>query len=158
MARRPSTSRASPNWYGREGKPAGLSASTSLAEVIPASDIALICVGTPSERNGNLDLQQLARVSAEIGAALEAHPHPLVIAVRSTVFPGTCEQTVAPCVGTGAAIVFNPEFLREGTAVRDFAQPSLLVVGGSDPAAVRRVADIYAPLGVDALPGRPAHG
>jgi GDP-mannose 6-dehydrogenase len=133
----------------RKGREAGrLSASASLADVLPSCDIALICVGTPSERNGNLDLQQLARVSDEIGAALAAHPHPLVIAVRSTVFPGTCEQTVMPRVGAGAVVVFNPEFLREGTAVRDFAQPSLLVAGGPDPAAVNRVADLYRPLGV----------
>lgn len=133
-----------------KGREAGrLSASTSLSETLSVCDIALICVGTPSERNGNLDLQQLARVSGEIGAALEANPHPLVIAVRSTVFPGTCEQTVAPRVGAGAAIVFNPEFLREGTAVRDFAHPSLLVVGGPDSEAVRRVSNIYAPLGVE---------
>jgi GDP-mannose 6-dehydrogenase len=131
----------------RKGRDAGrLTASTSLVEALPACDIALVCVGTPSERNGNLDLQQLARVSDEIGAILAARPKPLIVAVRSTVFPGTCEEVVAPRVGPDAAIVFNPEFLREGTAVRDFVQPSLLVVGGAHPEAVGRVAGIYASL------------
>jgi GDP-mannose 6-dehydrogenase len=133
----------------RRGVQSGrLSASTSLAEVLPVCDLVLICVGTPSERNGNLDLDQLARVCDEIGVILSRTSHRPIIAVRSTVFPGTCEQTVAPRVGQDTPIVFNPEFLREGTAVRDFAQPSLLVVGGPDAEAVRRLANIYAPLGV----------
>jgi GDP-mannose 6-dehydrogenase len=133
----------------RKGRDAGtLDASTNLAEVLLASDMALICVGTPSERNGNLDLQQLARVAEEIGAILEAHPKPLLVAVRSTVFPGTCEAVVAPRLPKGAPIVSNPEFLREGAAVHDFQQPSLLVVGGSDPGAVQRVADLYSALPV----------
>jgi GDP-mannose 6-dehydrogenase len=128
-----------------------LSASADLASVLPQCDIALVCVGTPSERNGNLDLQQLARVSDEIGLALARAPKPFLIAVRSTVFPGTCEQVVIPRVSRVArpAVVSNPEFLREGTAVQDFVKPSLIVVGGSEEAAVRRVAALYAPLNLD---------
>jgi GDP-mannose 6-dehydrogenase len=113
--------------------------------VLAGCEIALVCVGTPSERNGNLDLQQLTRVSDEIGAVLAARPQPLIVAVRSTVFPGTCEEVVAPRV-CGAAVVSNPEFLREGTAVQDFSQPSLLVVGSSDREAAERVANLYPPL------------
>lgn len=126
-----------------------LSASVSLADALADADIALVCVGTPSERNGNLALEQLRRVSEEIGALLPGRGRPLVVAVRSTVYPGTCEEIVAPAMKGAAAVVSNPEFLREGAAVRDFMQPSLLVVGGADRNAVARVASIYSRLPVE---------
>jgi GDP-mannose 6-dehydrogenase len=127
-----------------------LSASTDLAQALEHADLALLCVGTPSARNGNLSVDQLERVSAEIGACLERRSSRLVVAVRSTVFPGTCEEVVMPKLGDAAktSVVSNPEFLREGAAVKDFVEPSLVVVGGSDPEAVRRVAGLYEPLGV----------
>ena len=135
----------------RKGRASGrLSASTDLASVLRDCDIALICVGTPSARNGNLDVQQLGRVADEIAEALAGHPRPFIVAVRSTAFPGTCEEVVGARLGTaGQAVVSNPEFLREGTAVKDFMNPSLLVVGGDDEAAVRRVADLYSALPVE---------
>jgi len=126
-----------------------LCATTCLPDGIQDAEIALICVGTPSERNGNLGLEQLRRVAGEIGEALARRERRLIVAVRSTVFPGTCEEVVAPLVGERATVVCNPEFLREGGAVRDFMEPSLVVVGGSEPEAVRRVAALYAPLGVE---------
>ena len=129
-----------------------LSATASAVEAVQSSDIAMICVGTPSQANGNLGLEQLQRVVAEIGDALAARPapKPYVVAVRSTVFPGTCEDMVMPVMAkAGAAVVSNPEFLREGSAVAEFLAPSLLVVGSSDGAAAQRVANLYAPLGVD---------
>lgn len=125
-----------------------LTTCETAAEGLAQADIALICVGTPSERNGNLGLDQLRRVTAEIAAELSRHPKPFVIAIRSTVFPGTCEEVVLPAVKhlPDVAVVSNPEFLREGSAVRDFVEPPLIVVGGSDSAAVQRVADLYADL------------
>ena len=127
-----------------------LRASVSLADALADADIALICVGTPSERNGNLGLDQLRRVAREIGDLLPGRSRPLVVAVRSTVYPGTCEEVVLPALrGSALApVVSNPEFLREGVAVRDFLQPSLLVVGGSDRQAVERVAALYRSLPV----------
>ncbi len=127
-----------------------LSASVSLAEGLADADIALVCVGTPSQRNGNLGLDQLRRVAGEIGALVPGRNRPLVVAVRSTVYPGTCEEVVLPAMNGSplVAVVSNPEFLREGAAVRDFMQPSLLVVGGTDPAAVERVASLYRALPV----------
>jgi GDP-mannose 6-dehydrogenase len=127
-----------------------LRASTRLNEALERAEIALICVGTPSERNGNLSLEQLRRVVGEIGEGLGSRRRPLVVAIRSTVFPGTCEEVVAPALGLSpvVSIVSNPEFLREGSAVRDFMEPSLLVVGGVDAGAVQRVAAIYAALNV----------
>jgi len=128
-----------------------LSASTSAAGIADAG-IVLICVGTPSEKNGNLGLSQLRRAIEEIAAQVPGRSQPLIVAIRSTVFPGTCEEVVLPALAGHASVtvVSNPEFLREGTAVRDFMEPSLLVAGGLDQAAVQRVADLYAPLGVKA--------
>lgn len=127
-----------------------LSATTVLAEGIQDADVALICVGTPSEKNGNLGLNQLRRVIADIAQVSTGRTKPLIVAIRSTVFPGTCEDVVIPEFKNNPVItvVSNPEFLREGTAVKDFVEPSLVVVGGSDPDAVQRVSDLYAPLGV----------
>jgi GDP-mannose 6-dehydrogenase len=128
-----------------------LSASTSLAEALPQVDFALICVGTPSSKNGNLGLEQLRRVVAEIAELLSKKPQPLTVAVRSTVYPGTCEEVVAAplAFNKNVSVVANPEFLREGTAVQDFMEPSLLVAGGSDEAAVKRVAALYVALPVE---------
>lgn len=128
-----------------------LSATSSLAEGLKDADIALICVGTPSEKNGNLGLEQLRRVCREISSLLTSRNKRLIVAVRSTVYPGTCEEVVIPALGNTdlASVVCNPEFLREGSAIRDFVEPSLLVVGGSDTAAVKSVVDLYAGLPVE---------
>lgn len=136
----------------RETVAAGrLSGATTISGLLADADVVLICVGTPSERNGNLGLGQLRQVVSEIGEELRRTPgaKPPVVAVRSTVFPGTCEEVVIPALeGSGAAVVSNPEFLREGSAVADFLDPSLLVVGG-DPGPARAVASLYDSLGVE---------
>jgi GDP-mannose 6-dehydrogenase len=129
-----------------------LTATDSVGGALADADIALICVGTPSEPNGNLGLGQLRRVAEEIGATVGKRTRRLIVVVRSTVFPGTCEEVVIPAMrgSAMAAVVSNPEFLREGCAVKDFLEPSLLVVGGDDAAAVDTVAGLYAGLDVDA--------
>lgn len=126
-----------------------LRASAGLEQAAAWADVAMICVGTPSERNGDLALDQLRRVCAQLAGALGGRTRPLVVAIRSTVFPGTCESVAAPVLGANARVVSHPEFLREGAAVRDFMEPSLVVVGGDDEDAVRAVAGLYAPLGVE---------
>ena len=136
----------------REGCATGrLSATGALEQALDESDIALICVGTPSERNGNLGLDQLRRVSTEIGRYLSERSRHLIVVTRSTVFPGTCEELAGECLGDTAryAVVANPEFLREGTAVRDFLEPSLMVAGGEDRSAVERVAALYRTLAIE---------
>jgi GDP-mannose 6-dehydrogenase len=134
----------------REGLASGrLTASTS-AEDVANAEIALVCVGTPSEKNGDLGLGQLRRVVEEIAAVRSGLDTPLIIAIRSTVFPGTCEDVVLPALRRckKLRVVSNPEFLREGVAVRDFLEPSLLVVGGGDREAIESVAGLYEGLGV----------
>src|SRR5688572_1279257 len=128
-----------------------LSATTSASDAIRDADIVMICVGTPSKRDGNLTTDFLQRASVEIREVLPARAGgkaPLVVAVRSTVFPGTCEEVIAPAIGPGPTVVVHPEFMREGSAIRDFERPPLLVFGGPD-AAVRQVAALYAPLEVE---------
>ena len=120
-----------------------LSATTDIAVALENSDIVLVCVGTPSQKNGNFGLEQLERVCEDIARTLSSRTTRLIVAIRSTVYPGTCEEVVAPILGDSgkAVVVDNPEFLREGTAIKDFIEPSLLVIGGWDAEAVRAVAD-----------------
>ena len=135
----------------KENAAAGrLTARTSTAEAIADADVAMVCVGTPSERNGNIALDQLRRVTEDVASACAGRTRPLVLAIRSTVFPGTCEQVVIPAVnGIGAiGVVANPEFLREGAAVRDFMEPALIVIAGTSREAMDRVASLYRGLNV----------
>jgi GDP-mannose 6-dehydrogenase len=118
------------------------------AEALAAADVVMLCVGTPSQANGNIDLTYLHRVCNDISSLLQPRAKPLVITVRSTVFPGTCESILelAFTRNENLQIVANPEFLREGTAVKDFMEPTLLVVGGSSNEAAQSVAGLYADL------------
>ncbi|MBM3796840.1 MAG: UDP-glucose/GDP-mannose dehydrogenase family protein, partial [Acidobacteria bacterium] len=124
-----------------------LSATSNAAEALDGADVAILCVGTPSERNGNLGLGQMRRACEEISSEIGNRAKRLIVTIRSTVFPGTCRDVVMPALGTAnVAVVANPEFLREGTAVKDFMEPALVVVGGDDRGAVETVAALYAPL------------
>jgi GDP-mannose 6-dehydrogenase len=121
-------------------------------EELEWADVVMLCVGTPSQANGNIDLSHLRRVCTEINELLHTRSKPLIVAVRSTVFPGTCESLLADIFKCkeDVHLVSNPEFLREGNALKDFMQPSILVVGGSSEIAAQQVADLYDGLGAKA--------
>ena len=125
-----------------------LTATLSTQEALRDAEYAFLCVGTPSAPNGNLNLDYLRKVATDIGSHLQGRAKPLTVVVRSTVFPGTCDEVVAPAVEPRASVVANPEFLREGSAVRDFMEPSLVVVGSHDRVAAERVAALYCGLPV----------
>ena len=125
-----------------------LTATISTSEALRDADYAFLCVGTPSAANGNLNLDYLRNVATEIAEHLDGRPKPLTVVVRSTVFPGTCDEVVAPAIEPKAVVVANPEFLREGSAVKDFMEPSLVVVGSHNRAAAERVASLYVGLPV----------
>jgi GDP-mannose 6-dehydrogenase len=135
-----------------------LRAMTSSAEAVANSEMSLVCVGTPSRDNGSLDLTYVKRVCQEIGAALEAKRERHTVVIRSTMLPGTIEGTVTPALevysgkkaGRDFGVCINPEFLREGTSLKDFYAPPFTLVGADeeDTAAVvkRLYAKIDAPL------------
>jgi GDP-mannose 6-dehydrogenase len=121
----------------REGR---LSATTSAQEAVLGSDVSIICVGTPSLESGRLNLDFVRKVSEQIAAVLKSSGKSHVILFRSTMLPGSTRQMVQDFFedlrGSGQVrIYYCPEFLREGTAVKDFRVPSLAVVGTHDGAA-----------------------
>jgi len=128
-----------------------LKATTDTIAALADADIALICVGTPSDVNGNLDMTYLRRVTSEIASTLDQRTKQLLVAIRSTVFPGINQQLYSEVFGNHPKVrmVSNPEFMREGVAVRDFMEPSLVVVGSEDEAAARQVAALYDTLATD---------
>jgi GDP-mannose 6-dehydrogenase len=132
-----------------------LRSSTAVEEAVAESELALICVGTPSRDNGQLDVEAVRRVAEQVGHCLRRQPKTYAVVLRSTVLPGTTESMLVPALrGSDAphlqnlTVAVNPEFLREGSALQDFAQPPLTLVGADAPHAVSLLRELYA--GVDA--------
>jgi GDP-mannose 6-dehydrogenase len=130
-----------------------LRATTDCAEAVGVTSISLICVGTPSRSNGDIDVSHVVRVAEQIGEALGTKLERHVVVVRSTVPPGTMAEIVIPAlerysrrrVGDDLlGLAVNPEFLREGTSVRDFFEPPFTLVGASDLVTASEVAALYA--------------
>jgi GDP-mannose 6-dehydrogenase len=125
-------------------------------DAVLGSDISIVCVGTPSAAGGALSTTFLEKVTEEIGAALAEKPGRHTVVYRSTMLPGTCESLLIPIlerssgkrVGADIGVCVNPEFLREGTSVRDFFEPAKTVVGQSDVRSGDLVLSLY-----DGLPG-----
>jgi GDP-mannose 6-dehydrogenase len=127
-----------------------LRATDSVADAVRDTEVSFVCVGTPSQVNGNLDLRYIRRVCEEIGQALRHKTSRHVVVIRSTVVPGTMRDIVIPVLeessgkkaGDGFGVCHNPEFLREGSAVKDFNFPPQTVVGELD----RQSGDVLAKL------------
>jgi GDP-mannose 6-dehydrogenase len=131
-----------------------LRATSSVALAIRETDLSLICVGTPSQLNGSLDLSYVRRVCEEIGAALRDKDSFHVVVARSTMLPGTMRNVVIPTLeeasgkvaGRDFGVCSNPEFLREGTAVYDYHHPPKTVIGETDSRSGELLASLYAKL------------
>ncbi|MFJ3450516.1 nucleotide sugar dehydrogenase [Pseudomonas sichuanensis] len=121
----------------RQGR---LRGTTDVQAAILASDLSLLCVGTPSKANGDLDLKYMAAVCQEIGTALRDKGSRHTVVVRSTVLPGTLKHLVIPTLekasgkqaGVDFGVAVNPEFLRESTAIQDYDFPAMTVIGELD--------------------------
>jgi GDP-mannose 6-dehydrogenase len=128
-----------------------LHATSDSAAAVLNSDISFLCVGTPSLRNGKLDLGHIEPVCREIGETLKKKDAFHLVVLRSTVLPGTAESIVVPTLekasgkrlGKEFGVCVNPEFMREGTAVADFLEPSMTVIGASDSAHSRMLRELY---------------
>lgn len=127
--------------------------TTDLGDAVKRSNISFICVGTPSRSDGSIDLSQVEAVAQEIGVALRDKKGYQCVVVRSTVIPGTTEELVIPFlekfsgkkVGVDFGVCMNPEFLREGCAIRDFLYPKDLgiVIGEFDKRSGDVLLDVY---------------
>ncbi len=128
-----------------------LSASTDLQKAIATTTLSFICVGTPSQDNGQLDLQYVENVCQSIGEALKSCKDFHTVVVRSTVLPGTLRHFVIPILerhsglraGIDFGLCFHPEFLREGSAVLDFNDPPKIVIGSDDARSADILKSIY---------------
>jgi GDP-mannose 6-dehydrogenase len=118
------------------------------------TDLSFVCVGTPSQSNGNLDLRYIRRICEQIGNALRTKSDRHTVVIRSTILPGTMRNVVIPTLqefsrkraGEDFGICNNPEFLREGSAVRDFRSPPKTVIGELDRASGDLLASLYEKL------------
>src|SRR4029453_268318 len=128
-----------------------LSATTSVINAVESSEVSLVCVGTPSQTNGSLDLTYVKRVCEEIGRVLQDKKSYHLVILRSTMLPGTTEDLAIPTIeacsgrkiGQTLGVCYNPEFLREGSSVRDFFNPPKIVIGENDKASGEVAIQLY---------------
>ncbi len=139
-----------------EGRAAGrLSATTDIASAMKGAEVVMICVGTPSAPDGSLDLSHVRRACAEVGAALKRTGRFATVVMRSTMLPGSVEGELQPVLeqasglraGVEFGVAYNPEFLREGTAIADFFGTELTVIGAGDERSAGLLRALYAGIG-----------
>lgn len=135
-------------------------ATTDAEEAVLTSDASLISVGTPSTERGETDLSYVFSVCKEIGAAIRKKATPHAIVLRSTVPPGTleqCQSLLKDIVGAESIhLAFNPEFLREGSAIRDYDAPPYTIIGTEDSVAEEVVRQMYAKVDAPIIVAKPA--
>ena len=131
-----------------------LRGTTDVAAAVLASELSFIAVGTPSKRNGDLDLGYMESVCKQIGAALRDKQERHTVVVRSTVLPGTVKNVVIPLIeaasgkkaGVDFGVATNPEFLRESTAIKDYDFPAMTVIGELDQQSGDLLQELYSEL------------
>ena len=129
-----------------------LRATTDSVAAVAETDISFLCVGTPSLRSGKLDLGHVEPVCREIGKVLKNKSAFHLVVLRSTVLPGTAESIVIPALeqtsgkrlGKDFGVCVNPEFMREGTAVKDFLEPAMTIIGAAQPEHAAWLRELYA--------------
>jgi len=128
-----------------------LSATLDVDEAIRESEISFICVGTPSQPNGKLDLRGIRQVCAQIGESLKTKKDFHIVVTRSTILPGTTANVIIPQLeassgkkaGKDFGVGTNPEFLREGSAIKDFLNPPMTVLGVDDPKSEAALRELF---------------
>ena len=131
-----------------------VSVTTDAAQAVQGSEISLVCVGTPSAANGSQDQGAVLRLAAEIGAALKTKDTPHVVVFRSTLVPGTVETVLRPIIeeasgkkdGVDLHLCFQPEFLREGSSIRDYDKPPFTIVGANHDYPAERLQALFGHL------------
>jgi GDP-mannose 6-dehydrogenase len=121
------------------------------AQALRDTELSFVCVGTPSAPNGNQDLNAILRLAEQLGAALRHKREFHTIVIRSTVQPGTVEEQIEPILervsgrksGVDFGLCFQPEFLREGSSIRDYDHPPYTIVGGNCEQAVNAVREVF---------------
>lgn len=134
----------------QQHKAGRISATTDYVDAIINTEASIICVGTPSTNDGHLDLSAIFIVAEEIGSALKEKDSFHVVLIRSTVLPGTnekvnsiLEEASGKKRDSSFSVVSNPEFLREGSSVRDYYNPAYTIIGSDNEKAIRYVKEIY---------------
>jgi len=120
-----------------------LRATVCVDEAVKDCDLAMICVGTPSGRNGQIDTTAIERVAEDIAGAIEGRTEPFTVVLRSTVLPGTTETVLAKLLPKSVSLAVNPEFMREGTSIADFERPPMTLVGSEDDRAIANLRRLY---------------
>ncbi len=144
-----------PELIDRAVKAGRLTATTHIAEALPGADIVLVCVGTPSAEDGSLDLAHVKRACAEVGSALKGLGRFVTVVMRSTMLPGSVLDELTPVIeqasggkaGRDFGVAYNPEFLREGTAVEDFFGADYTILGAGCERAAAALRQLYAGVG-----------
>ncbi len=139
-----------------EARGAGrLTATTRIAEALPGAEAVLVCVGTPSAPDGSLDLSHVRRAVDEVGRALATTGTYTTVVMRSTMLPGSVQGELLPALesasglkaGRDFGVAYNPEFLREGTAIKDFFEAELTVIGADDERSAAILRRLYEGIG-----------
>ncbi|ACV34754.1 nucleotide sugar dehydrogenase [Accumulibacter sp.] len=128
--------------------------TTDAQQAVLDSEISLVCVGTPSAANGSQDQGAILRLAAEMGRAIAGKSAPHIVVFRSTLVPGTVEDVLRPIIedesgkkdGVDFFLCFQPEFLREGSSIRDYDKPPFTVVGANHAYPVERLRELFGNL------------
>ena len=127
-----------------------IKATSDYRWAVMETELSIVCVGTPSTPAGHLNLEYIFNVARQIGESIKDKSTFHIVVIRSTVLPGTnrkvgeiIEEVSGKIRNQGFTVISNPEFLREGTAVKDYYNPAITVIGGDHEPSLEKVAELY---------------